>query len=349
MITYILLLIFFLILILPLLIKRVERNIEIFLLIMAVVTLTLSHILGPEPAWSLKLILSSVVEPIKLSLATLIFGLIFKAFREPLKKKVISIEEVIGPRLFACLLIFSLGIISSVITAIIAALILSEIISALNMDEKYERVFTILACFSIGMGAALTPIGEPLSTIAIAKLKGGSHNADFFFLLRLIGTYIIPGLILLAVFGGFFRGTKVSRNKSMSEDYAETFMDIALRAWRVYIFVMALILLGAGFKPLIDSFITRLSGRSLYWINMTSAVLDNATLAAAELGPHMSAEQIMGILMGIVISGGILIPGNIPNIISASKLRISSRSWAAVGIPVGLSLMGIYYVALFIQ
>jgi predicted cation transporter len=42
-----------------------------------------------------------------------------------------------------------------------------------------------------------------------------------------------------------------------------------------------------------------------------------------------------------------LIPGNIPNIISASKLRISSRSWAKVGVPLGLALMVAYYLILF--
>ena len=48
----------------------------------------------------------------------------------------------------------------------------------------------ILACFSIGLGAALTPIGEPLATITISKL-----NEDFFYLIKLIGTIkvlIIP-------------------------------------------------------------------------------------------------------------------------------------------------------------
>lgn len=347
MITGILLLIFLIIIVVPFLIKKAEENIELFLLIMAVITITVSHSLGSEPIWSLELVKSSLLEPIKLAVATLVFGFLFRMFREPLKKKVLLLEEGLGPRLFAFLLIFTLGIISSVITAIIAALILCEVVTVLNLDKKFETILVILACFSIGMGAALTPIGEPLSTIAIAKLKSGALNTNFLFLLKLLGIYIVPGLILLAAFGGFLRGRQVGKYDSLSEDYAETFRDIALRAIRVYIFVMSLIFLGAGFKPLIDNLISRLSGKSLYWINMTSAVLDNATLAAAELGPHMTAEQIKGILMGVIIAGGMLIPGNIPNIISASKLRISSRAWAVIGIPTGLFLMGLYYVVLF--
>jgi predicted cation transporter len=43
-----------------------------------------------------------------------------------------------------------------------------------------------------------------------------------------------------------------------------------------------------------------------------------------------------------------LIPGNIPNIIAAGKLGITSREWAEVGIPLGLVLMAVFFVLLFI-
>ena len=81
---------------------------------------------------------------------------------------------------------------------------------------------------------------------------------------------------------------------------------------------------------------------------MASAVLDNATLAAAEIGPVISEFQIKSLLMGLLISGGMLIPGNIPNIISASKLGISSKEWARIGLPLGLVTMGLYFIILFV-
>lgn len=335
------------ILLLPLLVKKAEHNLELFLLVTGGVTLTLSHLLGPEPLWNLRLIESAFMEPVKLTLATLLFGLIFRAIREPLKKKIAAVEERLGPRVFAFLLIFSLGLVSSVITAIIAALILCEVVSAITLDRKYETRLVIFACFSIGMGAALTPIGEPLSTIAVAKLRGGALDGDFLMLMRLFGLYILPGLVLISIAGGFFRGTQVARSKSLTEDFAEPIGHIALRAIKVYIFVMALVLLGSGFKPLIDSHISKMPAPLLYWVNITSAILDNATLAAAELGPRMTAAQVKGIIMGIIISGGMLIPGNIPNIIAASKLKISSRAWAVEGIPFGLLMMALYYGVLY--
>jgi predicted cation transporter len=166
-------------------------------------------------------------------------------------------------------------------------------------------------------------------------------------LLRVFGIYILPGLFLISLTGGFFRGTQVARSESLIEDFEEPFGHIALRAFKVYIFVMALVLLGTGFKPLIDMHISKMPAPLLYWVNITSAILDNATLAAAELGPRMAAAQVKGIIMGIIISGGMLIPGNIPNIIAANKLKISSKAWAVVGVPFGLLLMAVYFGVLY--
>ncbi len=347
LITSLLLAIFGLILVLPLLFKQVEHNLELFLLVIGAATLTLSHFLGPEPLWSRQVVLEAITEPVKLAVATLAFGLLFRSVRDRLRTLIADLEERIGPRRFAFLLILVLGLVSSVITAIISALVLCEVVSAINLDKKYETRLVIFACFSIGMGAALTPIGEPLSTIAVAKLRGGPLGGDFLMLLRLFGAFILPGIAVIAAVGGFLRGTEVSRADSLTEDFAEPLGHIALRAGKVYLFVAALVLLGTGFKPLIDSHISKMPSALLYWVNMTSAILDNATLAAAELGPHMAVAQVKSIILGIVISGGMLIPGNIPNIISANKLKISSRDWALAGAPFGLALMAFYFGMLY--
>jgi len=111
---------------------------------------------------------------------------------------------------------------------------------------------------------------------------------------------------------------------------------------------MALVLLGDGFKPIIFTYFTQIPSTILFWVNMVSAILDNATLAAAEIGPALSELQIKSILMGLLIAGGMLIPGNIPNIISASKLGITSKEWARLGVPMGLVSMAIYFVVIFV-
>ena len=114
--------------------------------------------------------------------------------------------------------------------------------------------------------------------------------------------------------------------------------------FKIYLFVMALTLLGAGFEPFIERYLLDLHPYVLYWINMISAVLDNATLAAAEISPTMDEPTIRAILLGLLISGGMLIPGNIPNIIAAGKLNIQSVEWARFGFPLGLIVMAVYFV-----
>jgi predicted cation transporter len=111
---------------------------------------------------------------------------------------------------------------------------------------------------------------------------------------------------------------------------------------------MALIFLGTGFKPIVDMYVSKVPFQLLYWINTVSAVLDNATLTAAEIGPSMTIIQIKTTILGLIIAGGMLIPGNIPNIISASKLNIKSKEWACIGVPLGLVIMSVVFISLLI-
>ena len=77
-------------------------------------------------------------------------------------------------------------------------------------------------------------------------------------------------------------------------------------------------------------------------------MLDNATLAAAEIGPKLDIIKSRTILLSLLVSGGMLIPGNIPNVIAAGKLGIGSRAWARYGVPLGLVLLVFYFVWLML-
>ena len=58
----------------------------------------------------------------------------------------------------------------------------------------------------------------------------------------------------------------------------------------------------------------------------------------------MPIDTIKDALAGLLIAGGILIPGNIPNIICANKLSIKSKEWAVFGVPLGLAMMIGFFV-----
>lgn len=321
----------------PFLDRRIEHNLEAFLFVMGVLSALASH------AFTAHLVRDALIHPLPITVAVFVAGVVFARGQQRLASGVTWLVERIGPRALMGATVIILGLASSVITAIIAALVLVEFASILRLERRDEMRFVVIACYAIGLGAALTPIGEPLSTIAVAKL-----GQDFWYLARLLGWYIVPGVVAL---GGllFVRGVTLpphDRGLTGPAPYA-SLRDVAERAVRVYVFVMALTLLGEGFKPMIDQYVIGLDARILYWINMVSAILDNATLTAAEISPRMSAEQVRAVLMGLLVSGGLLIPGNIPNIIAAGKLKIRSKEWAVAAVPIGVGMLVAYFVLMF--
>lgn len=330
-----LLLICLLVLLLPLTFKFVEENLELFLFAMGLLASVISGALNTS------LFIQSTLDPINISIAVLISGLLLKWFQTPIKNIITSICRKLSIRIFVGLAVIILGLLSSLITAIIAALVLVVIANTLYLDRKSEVLFVVLSCFSIGLGAALTPIGEPLSTIAISKL-----GQDFFFLLKLLGLEIGLAILLFGFLAAIFIHPQSKKKQLRRDLITESYDGIINRTIKIYFFVMGLTLLGAAFEPLINKYFLGLDPTFLYWVNMVSMILDNATLAAAEISPEMDLFTVRAILLGLLISGGMLIPGNIPNIIAASKLKISSKEWAKIGFPIGLLMMIVYYLVI---
>jgi predicted cation transporter len=357
-----LLLIFCAVLFLPFFMKKVEYNLEIFLFVCGAAALTIAgfaSIPGATTGWSWTIIAEALTTPLDIARVggvpigivqvVLIIGFLIYYFHHQLEQAINNIVDKLSIMVIVPALIIVLGFISSIISAILAAIILIEIINSLPLIKEVKIEITVVACFAIGLGAGLTPLGEPLSTIVVSKLSGEPYHADFWFLFHKIGLYIIPAILLLGVVGlVILRRWHSGREKLECIVEREAIGEVVVRAGKVYLFIMALVFLGEGFKPLILEFIVRIPPEALYWANMVSAVLDNATLAAAEIGPALSNSQITGALVALLISGGMLIPGNIPNIIAAGKMKISSREWARVGVPLGIALMVVFFGILFI-
>ena len=356
------LVIFLAVLLGPFKIHVIEENLEVFLFICGVAAMTISGFVelpGTETGWRMEIIEEALTSPLHVGdifgipigifQIVLVVGLVIYKWHAPIHKAIRKMTDALSPKIMAFILIAVLGLFSSVMSAILAAIILVEMVNAMPLPRKSKIDLTIIACFSIGLGAALTPLGEPLSTIAISKLSGEPYHAGFGFLFNMLGLYILPGILAYGIIGMFFLGKLDPKDQGMkAAEYNETVKDVVMRAVKVYVFIMALVLLGDGFKPIIFTYFTQIPSTILFWVNMVSAILDNATLAAAEIGPALSELQIKSILMGLLIAGGMLIPGNIPNIISASKLGITSKEWARLGVPMGLVSMAIYFVIIFV-
>jgi predicted cation transporter len=327
---------------LPLCVRKVEQNLEVFLLVMGIAAALFSGVMNLEE-------LGRIFSNTNLYLITTVVFVLSMAFML-LEKKIDylagSVLEKLPLKLAVAIVILLLGLLSSVITAIIASMLLAEIISMLPIGRKQAIRVNITACFAIGLGAVLTPIGEPLSTIVVSRL-----NAPFLYLFDMLAPYVIPGIVLLSVLGAFavhdWRKDKSVSIEQVDPD-KQTFKGVIFRTVKIFAFIVALELLGAGFQPFIDKFVVTLNDTALYILNLLSAILDNATLAAAEISPKMDPLQIKTILMSLLISGGMLITGNIPNIVTAGRLKIRSKDWAVFALPVGAVMMVVYYVLSFV-
>ena len=339
-----------LVLMMPFLVKKIEENLEPFFLFMGVAAVTISDL------WSGELVLDALKAPVMIGKmpigifqVVLVIGFLIHYFNDPFCNAVLHLEHKLGHRLFLFLLIVFFGLLSSVISVILTAVLLSEIAAALPITKKVKIELIVVACFAVGLGAVLTPLGEPLSTLLVAKLNGPPYYAGFGFPFKHFAIYMIPGVFAVALFGAFWLGPRVKAHReSHIAHHKETVKAVFVRALKVYLFVAALVLLGEGFKPLIVWYFQKIPGEALYWFNTISAVLDNATLTAVEIGPALSLPQIIGIVMGLSIAGGMLIPGNIPNIVAAGRLKISMKDWAKIGLPIGFVVMAVYFVILYI-
>ncbi len=340
-----------LVLIFPFKVKIVEQNLEVFLFIMGAAAVTVTS------KWTIDLITLAAEEPVIKGIvpAVLIAGFIFLYGQKAFKSFMGGLVKKMNLGVIIFVSTFVLGLICSVITAIISALFLCEIANTLPLDRKNKINYVIVACFAIGLGAVLTPLGEPLSTIAITKLQGaplypgGPGNAGFFYLIDQLGILIVLGVLLCSIFAMYYIKPTTGKVERMGEgDEEGSVKEVLIRTLKVYAFVAALFLLGAGMEVLIFKYFTKIPDYVLFWVNMISAILDNATLTAAEISKALTQRQINAALYGLLISGGMLIPGNIPNIISAGKLGITSSEWAKLGVPFGLVLNALYFVVVFV-
>jgi predicted cation transporter len=354
--------IFIVVLVLPFKVKKVEENLEVFLFICGIAALSISSFAtleGETFGWTLAIVVEALTAPVMITTVAgipvgivqivLIVGLIIYFAHNQIQKGIQILVNKVPLHILVFCLICGLGLISSIISAILAAIILVEIVCALPLGRQEKIGVTVISCFSIGLGAVLTPLGEPLSTITISKLSGDPYFAGFWFLFDMLGIYVIPAVVAMGICGVvFLRRQGTPAGGLECKIVRESISDVLIRAGKVYLFIMALVFLGEGFKPLILEYIVQIPSEGLYWVNTVSAVLDNATLAAAEIEPSLSEIQIKSALMGLLIAGGMLIPGNIPNIISAGKMGITSKEWARYGLPLGFALLVIYFAFLFV-
>ncbi len=318
----------------PLAVQALERNLEAYCLILGVIAVTLSG------QWNRPLLAQIVSAPAPITLAVVVAGLAFARFRPALERSFARLREARSRPLLTSIAIIAIGLASCLISAIVGALLLVEAIGMLRLGPPARNNVAVAGCFAIGLGSALTPAGGPFSAIV-------AHGLDlrFFDLWRLLGAWLIPGIAVSGVLAAWFARDDYDL---IAEEMAvrERVRDVVFQGAKIFAFVAGLTLIGAAYGPLAARWIPRFGPSLLFWGNTLSAALDNATLAALETH-GMTPAHLRPALLSMVISGGMLIPGNIPNIVCAGILEIRSVEWARIGVPIGVAMLGICFALLF--
>ena len=326
----------------PLASRWVESHLEIFLLMVGAAAVTISG------GWSVDFIYETLQYPVNVAFIVLVVSVIFNNYSRYIFRVLFAFFRKLEPQYSFALLVFLLGITSSLVSVTVAALVLAEVLKVVNLERLSTVRITVFACYAIGLGAVLTPLAEPLGLIINNALTGAPHFADFFFLMRHFFVWIAPAILLLSVAAGYSaRHAGTTMQMHIRED-KETYGSMLRRTWHIYMFVAALNLISAGLRPLAQSTITHLGGKVLFLANAVSVIIDNATLAAIEIVPTISMNDLIYMVIGLAAFGSMLVQGNLPNIVAAEKLGIKSREWASVAVPTGLVLMGAYFIILWI-
>jgi predicted cation transporter len=164
--------------------------------------------------------------------------------------------STLGVKAFAFSEVVLLGLVSSVITGILAAVLFVEAIDCMQLDRKAEAKLVVIACIAIGMGAVLTPLSEHRATIVIAKLKSEPYNPSFLFL-SIFWQFVVPGVFGFGALASM-RIQKGSDDAGLRDGREEGIPNIFLRAAKNFLSVRALVFLGTSFRPIIDTYVSKL-------------------------------------------------------------------------------------------
>lgn len=327
-------------LIMPLTLRWVESHLEIFLLAVGATAVTVSA------GWNFELVRKTLASPVYVSFIVVVVSVIFNNYSRYIFRVLFAFFRALEPCYSFALLIFLLGMTSSLVSVTVAALVLAEVLKVVNLEHDATVKITVFACYAISLGAVLSPLAEPMGLVISSALAGAPHYADFFFLFRHFISWILPGVCVLSAAAGYVaRHAGTTRQMHIRED-KESYSSVLRRTLHIYMFVAALTLISAGLRPLAQSTIMQLDGKVLFWANAVSVIIDNATLAAIEIVPTISTTDLIYMVVGLAAFGSMLLQGNLPNIVAAEKLGLKSREWARTAIPTGLCLMVGYFVAL---
>ena len=123
----------------PLVSKCVENHLEIFLLIIGVAAVTVAG------GWNKDFIYQTFNAPVNVAFIVLVVSVIFNYYSRYIFRMLFVLFRYFEPKHSFAILVFLLGLSSSVFSVTVAALVLAEVLQVVNLEREQTLKVTVYA------------------------------------------------------------------------------------------------------------------------------------------------------------------------------------------------------------
>jgi len=227
----------------PLLVQRIQRNLEAFLFLMGGCAAAISQ------SWHIVMIEEAIQEQVVVGimLSVIAAGLLAHYGKPDLWQSINSILlDTISLKVIFLEIVVVLGLLAAIITPILSLFLLVEAVNHLPIHRRTRTLMTISGCISILMGAALSLAEEPSSAMAGMKVHGMlpyagplPHEVQ--------SLYLIFAILAVGLASTFISKAESTSLEGAGLVKASSCRKIALSSARACLFVVSLLLIGVAF------------------------------------------------------------------------------------------------------
>ncbi len=168
----------------PVVSRAIEEHIEVFFLAIGLLAMTLAG------AWRWDVASRTAALPVGITLTVIVADVIFGRARGLLDRALGWMQARVAHSLLCGGAVFVIALLSAMLTAVVAALMLAEVVELMRLRPRSRVRVTVAGCFAIGLGSSLAPLGGPLSTLAASGLGMGFGG-----LFAMLAPYVLPGML----------------------------------------------------------------------------------------------------------------------------------------------------------
>lgn len=227
----------------PLLVPRIRRNLEAFLFLMGLCAAFLSQsrqIAVVEEAIGVPVVIGTM-------LSVIAIGFVAHYGKSDILQSINSILlDRISLKVIFLELVVVLGLLAAIITPILSLFVLVEAINHLPLHQRTRAMMTLSGSASILLGAAVSLAEEPSSVMAGSRVQGTLLSPGLLSQ-EVHSFYLILGIIALGLASAFFAKEESNCLGGIGLEKASAHRRIAIWSVRACLFAGSLLLIGAAY------------------------------------------------------------------------------------------------------